>query len=532
MDEIMTQIENTATTLQEWWNAISFAGKNNYTLNEAGELTQQQVGQLKERVVTTLSADTADVTLKALQDKFSEAQYRCKELLVEWENTSDKLKLIGKAERFKDYLQEAAVVGEVNTLEKFIANIETELHKLVEENFIIKKQMAEEAETIAAGDNWKEGTQKLKDLAERWKKAGYLDKHRNEELWNRIEAAKNSFFERKRQNQEDVSKELLANLDLKMEMVEKAEKLAASEEWKEATEGFHNLMEEWKKTGRTIHEKNEELWHKFITAKNSFFDRKKAHFDTIQVEQEANLVAKMALLEKAEALQNSTEWGSTAQAFTQLMEEWKKIGRAPAEKADEIWNRFIAAKETFFNAKKQHSETLKVSLQDNLAQKMALLKRAESLQNSTHWRETTDEMIELMEEWKKIGPVPREYNDDIWNKFTAARKKFFERKDANREHRKHVAEKHKSQRVQQTYDFVRKLEEELKEEEDRLADFKEGIQNITPGKKEAELRAHLTKLIEQTEHKIQHKQEKLAEARKQVDDLESKSKKESDKTEA
>ena len=138
-------------------------------------------------------------------------------------------------------------------------------------------------------------------------------------MWNRIEAAKNKFYDRKRQNHEDVNKELLQNLDLKMEMVEKAEKLAASDSWKETTEAFHNLMEEWKKTGRTIHDKNEELWHRFITAKNTFFEKKKAHFDVIQTEQEANLQAKSALVEKAEALKDSTEWNVTAQAFTCLL---------------------------------------------------------------------------------------------------------------------------------------------------------------------------------------------------------------------
>jgi ElaB/YqjD/DUF883 family membrane-anchored ribosome-binding protein len=156
------------------------------------------------------------------------------------------------------------------------------------------------------------------------------------------------------------------------------------------------------------------------------------------------------------------------------------------------------------------------SLQDNYAQKLALVKRAEALQNSTQWREATDELMELMEEWKKIGPVPREHNNEIWEQFNKARKRFFERKDANREQRKQHAEKHKLQRVERAHEFVKQLEEEIQEEKERLEDFRNSIQNITPGRKAEELRLHLEKLISQTENKIQHKQAKLEDARKQV----------------
>ncbi|MBS1779056.1 MAG: DUF349 domain-containing protein [Bacteroidetes bacterium] len=522
----MTQEANQPSSLTQWWESVSFSGKENYRLNDDGHLEQNNVGSLKGRSISPLSETTADITLKALTDKFAEVEAKWKELENEWNTSEEKLKLVGKVERMKDYLQHTAAVGAINVIEKSLAALEAEVNTLVEANHKLKLELAQEAETLAKSEQWKETTQHFKDLAEKWKKIGYLDKHRNDELWNRIEAAKNAFFDRKRQNQEDVNKEMLQNLDLKLEMVEKAEALAASENWKEATEAFHNLMEQWKQTGRTMHDKNEELWHRFITAKNTFFEKKKGHFDTIQAEQETNMAAKLSLIEKAEALQNSTDWGNTAQAFTELMDQWKSIGRVPADKADELWNKFIGAKEAFFKAKKAHSENLKVSLQDNYAQKLALLKRAESLQHSNQWREATDEMMELMETWKKIGPVPREFNNEIWEKFNAARKKFFQRKDANREHRKQLAEKHKHQRVQQTYDFVQKLEDELREEQERLADFKEGILNITPGRKEAELRTHLEKLIAQTEHKIEHKTEKLAEARKQLQELEEKAQQE------
>lgn len=522
MEEITTQDSSQATNtdLHSWWSSMDFPGKKLYSLKENGELIMSPLGKGKERTIGTLTADNAAIVLKALTDKFQEVAAKVNELQTEWNQSEDKMKMQGKVERTRDYLGHANAAGDFEPLIQQVAVMEQELEKQMEEHYQARLKLVQQAEGLADSDNWKETTQIMRDLPEQWKQLGHTDRHRGDELWNRLEAARTKFFDRKRQNQEDVSKEMLQNLDLKLELVEKAEKIAASEDWKETTEIFRQLIEDWKKIGRTLPEKNEELWHRFITAKNAFYDRKKAHFDTIQAEQEQNYLLKQAIVEKTEALKESTEWNKTTQALTELMDEWKKIGRVPLEKADEIWDRMNAAREHFFQAKRRHFETMRVELDDNYAQKLALLKRAEALKNSSQWRDATEEMNELMTEWKKIGPVPREHSDAIWEQFIGARKAFFERKDASREHRKQMMEKQRSQRVHQTHNFYNTVQSELKEEEERLADFKEGLQNITPGPKENELRQHLTKLIEQTEDKIKKKQKKLESVKKELDGME------------
>ncbi|MCD6064270.1 MAG: hypothetical protein K0R82_2181 [Flavipsychrobacter sp.] len=511
----MTQETNQATALTSWWNEVSFPGKEMYSIKDNGELVLRMAPG-EERTVATVTAENANMVLKVLSEKFSEVEGRMNELQAEWDAAEDKLKVLGKVERMREYLKHTNAVGDFSALLQPLAEMGKTIHGLAEESNKQRLELVQKAEELTGSEHWKETTQAYKDLVDQWRKLPSVDKHRSDELWNRLEAARTKFYERRQQHSEDVNKEMMANLDLKLELVDKAEKLAASEEWKASTEAFKQLMEDWKKIGRTTPEKNEELWNRFITAKNVFYDRKKGHFESIQQEQEANYTLKLALLERAEGMKDSTEWGKTAQAFTDLMEEWKNIGRVPLEKADEMWGRLIAAKEQFFQAKKHHTETVRVALDDNYAQKMALLKRAEALQNSTQWREATAELNELMDEWKKIGPVPREHSNKIWEQFLNARKKFFERKDANRERRQSRIEQEKESRARQAYDFRAKLEEELAEEEERLADFKNGIENITPGRKAEELREHLAKLIKQTEHKIAHKREKLDEVNKQI----------------
>jgi len=255
-------------------------------------------------------------------------------------------------------------------------------------------------------------------------------------------------------------------------------------------------------------------------AKNVFFDRKKAHFETIQHEQETNYARKQAIVEQAEAISENKEWNATSTAFAGLMDEWKAIGRVPAEKADELWDRFSKAKDIFFNNKRHYFEANRVTQDDNLAQKRALVNRAQQLKNSTDWRSATEEFGELMEEWKKIGPVSRDQSEKVWEEFITARRTFFDNKDADRERRKSQIEKQHSSRLEQTRQFLQTLQDELKEDALNLEDFKESLSKITPGPKEKELRAHLEKLIAQANPNMVRKQEKIAVVEQQLKELE------------
>jgi hypothetical protein len=284
-------------------------------------------------------------------------------------------------------------------------------------------------------------------------------------------------------------------------------------------------MDSWKATGRTFNDKNEALWQRFIAAKNVFYDRKKQHFESIQTEQETNYIAKLALVEEAEHMATSTDWGKTSNAYNALMDKWKTIGRVPVEKADELWNRLSKAKDTFFNAKRQHFATIRVGLDDNYAQKAALVKQAESLQYSTDWRAATDEFAELMEEWKKIGPVAREHSETLWESFIKARRNFFNRKDEDRDRRRGQIERAQAGRLSQTKEFLARLKEELKEDEENLADFHASLGNLGGGKKDDQIRANLEKLIAQAGPKMQKKREKIAEVEAQLASIQKPAKK-------
>jgi hypothetical protein len=515
----MTHDANTVDVLHAWWDRVFFPGKGFCALKENGELVLRVPEATEERVLAVLTPENADDTVGALVQAFAELEARVAALRTEWEAAEDKLRLAPRLSQCREQLLRAGALGDFPRLMQQIESWEAELEQLETQHYQTRLALVERAEALAESENWKEATQVFRELGEQWRQAAPLTKKKTDELWRRLETARNTFFDRKRRHQEQQEKEMLHNLDLKMEMVEKAEALAASERWKEATDKFHELLDQWKATGRTVPDKNEELWHRFITAKQVFFERKKRHFEAIQQEHEANYIVKLALVEQAESLKDSQDWTATAKVFHDLMDQWKRAGRVAADKADELWSRLVAAKEHFFQARRQHFETVRNTLSENLARKKDLLAEAETLQHSDQWHEATIRMNALMTEWKQIGPVPREHSDALWQQFIAARSHFFKRKDEHRERRRELAKKHHADRVLQTERFLQKLQEELREEEERLADFRNGINDITPGHKEEELRNHLQQLIRQSEQKMLRKQEKIREVQQQLDEL-------------
>ena len=500
--------------LTSWWSEQSFPGKELFKISEIGALSINNCHFIKEHNIAYLSIDTADVVLKNLQEKFFSVDGKMRELEVEWLASEDKLKLADKIEHLKDWMQHQNAVGDFEKYMLVIADWDKALQNLSTETMAAKTLIVEMAEKLADSDNWKETTQAFKDIAEKWKTSGALDKSRNDKLYARIEVARKKFQDRKRRFHEEEEKDMNNNLDLKLEVVEQAEKLAGSEEWKNTTEAFHKLMDKWKAIGRAPHHKNEELWQRLQAARNTFFDRKKTYYHEVQSEQEANYALKLALVEKAESLRESTEWNATSQAFAGIMEEWKKIGKVQYEKSDEIWNRLNAAADQFFEAKKKRQENVKQELDANYVLKSELLARAEELKHSSHFHDATAEFQELMDEWKKIGPVAREHSNTMWEAFLDARKTFFARKDADREKRKTQIEQRNVAKVEEAKHKLVKLREDIKDEEQKLIDFANALDNITPGKKAAQLKDHLEKLIVETKDNIVKMKDKLAHCEK------------------
>ena len=123
------------------------------------------------------------------------------------------------------------------------------------------------------------------------------------------------------------------------------------------------------------------------------------------------------------------EWAKVGKELDELMAAWKKIGPVPADKNEEIWNRFKSLRNQYFGERKHFFKDLNSSKKDNLTKKEALCEQAELLKDSSEFMKTSDALAKLQEEWKTIGPVPEEQNEVVWKRFRAAFDHFYARKN-------------------------------------------------------------------------------------------------------
>jgi hypothetical protein len=183
----------------------------------------------------------------------------------------------------------------------------------------------------------------------------------------------------------------------------------------------------WQEVADAPRHSAQRLWDRFKTATDFIRARCEIYFTKLREERGANLAAKATLVEQAEALANSTDWGKTAARFQELQKAWEDTGPVPREDARDLAQRFRAACNTFFTHRRDDLVAKKKEWTENLVRKEALCERAETLADSMDWDAAASELKRLQADWKTIGPVRHNKSEVVWNRFRAAADKFFER---------------------------------------------------------------------------------------------------------
>ncbi|WP_175934844.1 DUF349 domain-containing protein [Corynebacterium sp. Marseille-P4321] len=198
-----------------------------------------------------------------------------------------------------------------------------------------------------------------------------------------------------------------------------AEDLAEnSTEWKAAGDRIREILEEWRTIRGIDRATDDQLWKRYSRARDSFNRRRGAHFAELDRNRASAKRKKEELVERAEALQDSTDWGNTARAYRDLMTEWKAAGRAPRDVDDKLWDRFRAAQDHFFEARNAVNAERDREFEDNAKAKDALIAEYSPLIDPEKGLGgAKSKLRELQEKWDEIGYVPRgrvrEYEDKI-----------------------------------------------------------------------------------------------------------------------
>jgi hypothetical protein len=192
-------------------------------------------------------------------------------------------------------------------------------------------------------------------------------------------------------------------------MVTEAETLAAGNDWRGGVNRFRSLLDEWKALPRIDRATDDELWHRFSTARTTYTRRRKAQFAEQSARRETAKQAKEQLVAEARELAASTEWGPTAGAFRDLMTRWKAAGPAPREVDDALWAEFRAIQDEFFSARTAVLSAQDAEYTGNLTAKRALLDEAEAtIVPVTDLAAAKAAFRTFLEKFNALGRVPRE----------------------------------------------------------------------------------------------------------------------------
>ena len=413
------------------------ANEKQQFVDELKELLQKNVAEVKEQVemLKTQFYRQYHLELEAQKKAAIEAAEAAGEVLENWLPSVDELENEFR-ELLTQYKQRRA------ELQK---QVEEELQQnlLRKENILTQMKEMADAETADVMDNLK----KMRELQAEWKTIGPVPATKTQEVWKNYQQYQERFYDLVKINIELRDLDFKKNLELKTLLCEAAEKLQENPNIVEANRALQQLHDEWAEIGPVARELREDLWNRFKQASTIINKKHQAYFDELHAKENENLEKKQVLIDQLKELdinklKSNKQWDEATEKVQAIQQEWRTIGFAPKKQNQAIYNEYRELCEAFFKAKTAYYKGMRDEFSENLKKKRELVEAAEALKDSIEWTETTNKLIELQQQWKKIGPVARKYSDDLWKKFTAACDSFFEvKREATKELREQYAQK-------------------------------------------------------------------------------------------
>ena len=310
-----------------------------------------------------------------------------------------------------------------------------ELENQKRKNLEAKQALIEELRALIDSDQEQVRTtmDRFNEIQERWKQIGEVPRDKMNDLWQSYHFQIEQFFNKLKINRELRALDQKRNLDQKIALCEKAEELIVEPSVTKAFKGLQDLRAMWKEVGAVPNEQSEEVWQRFQSAAQRIDDRRKEYYEQRRAEQDNNLLAKQALIDKAleitaELPTSVRQWNDTSAALDELLKVWKTIGPVPHEVNEEIWSKFKGLIDKHYADKKEYFATVRDEQDSNYQKKVELCIKAETIAERDDWKKATEELLELQREWKEIGAVNRKQSEKVWQRFRSACDRFFARK--------------------------------------------------------------------------------------------------------
>ena len=284
-----------------------------------------------------------------------------------------------------------------------------------------KTHLCEEAEKLADEPDVISAFHQLQELHQQYRETGPVAKEKREEIWSRFKAASTVINKRHQQFFDDLRAKEEDNLTRKTALCEKVEAIAKQEnkgtaDWERHTNEIIDVQKEWKTIGFAPQKMNVKIFERFRAACDDFFSRKAEFFKERKAMLYENVGKKKALVEKAQALTDSTEWKSTSDKLIALQKEWKTIGPVPKKIGDKLWSDFLAACNHFFEARNTATSSVYNEEKANLEKKRSIVAQLKEIADKAE-SDAQDKVMDLIDEYNAVGHVPFRDKDKIYKEY-------------------------------------------------------------------------------------------------------------------
>ena len=298
-------------------------------------------------------------------------------------------------------------------------------------NLEAKTIICESAEKLAQETEIIPAFQQLQTLHEEWHNLGPVARELRDQIWARFKEASTAINKKHQSHFDEVRKNEEENFAAKTTLCETIEAFDFSQitnykGWDEATKNMLQWQEEWRVIGFAPRKVNQKIFDRYRKACDRFFAAKSEFYKESKNVLTQNLDTKKRLCEQAEALKDSTEWKESSDKLIQLQKEWKATGPVAKKFSDEIWKRFIAACDYFFEQKNKSTSGVRNEEAENLSKKKAIIARINSFEKTFNSTEGLTALRALIAEWNAVGHVPFKEKDKIYKEYKAAIDKQFE----------------------------------------------------------------------------------------------------------
>ncbi len=288
-------------------------------------------------------------------------------------------------------------------------------------NLETKMRLIQQAEALAENPDVLQAFNQLQTLHQEWKETGPVAKEIREDVWAKFKEA-STIINKKHQAYFDAIKareeENLAKKTALCEQLEAFETdgLKTFADWDGITQKIKDLQAEWKTIGFAPQKMNTAIFERFRQGCDAFFEKKNAFFKDLKEELNANLAKKKELVEKAEALMESTEWRSTGDILINLQKQWKEIGTVPRKYSEDLWKRFTSACDHFFEARQAATADVRNEEKANKEQKLGIIDQLRQLAE-TEGENVIAQVKELQQKWSEVGHVPFRDKEKLYKEY-------------------------------------------------------------------------------------------------------------------